>query len=63
MNYDFNISYPQLPFEKKVIVNTINPYSYCIAQRDHLFKDALTTSDILLPDGIGIVWAAKVLNI
>jgi len=47
---------------KKVLVNTINQYSYCIAQQDEEFKQALVNSDILLPDGVGITAAAKFLN-
>ena len=46
----------------KLIVNTINQYSYCIAHEDTAFEKALKASDILLPDGVGIVWAAKWLN-
>jgi len=41
------------------IVNTINPHSYIKASKDRLFFKALKSSDILLPDGIGIVLAAK----
>jgi N-acetylglucosaminyldiphosphoundecaprenol N-acetyl-beta-D-mannosaminyltransferase len=39
------------------IINTINPHSYCIASKDLEFKNALKESDILLPDGIVIVFA------
>lgn len=39
------------------IINTINPHSYCIASKELEFKNALKESDILLPDGIGIVFA------
>lgn len=44
------------------IINTINPHSYCVQKTDPEFAQALQASDVLLPDGIGIVWAAKVLN-
>jgi N-acetylglucosaminyldiphosphoundecaprenol N-acetyl-beta-D-mannosaminyltransferase len=44
------------------IINTINPHSYCMAKRDGAFETALQASDVLLPDGVGIVWAEKVLN-
>lgn len=47
---------------KKVLVNTINQYSYCIAEQDEEFKQALVHSDVLLPDGVGITAAAKFLN-
>ncbi|SHM93566.1 N-acetylglucosaminyldiphosphoundecaprenol N-acetyl-beta-D-mannosaminyltransferase [Flavobacterium xinjiangense] len=46
----------------KTLINTINQYSYCIAERDAVFKTALQQSDILLPDGIGIVAAVKLLS-
>lgn len=47
---------------KKSVINTINQYSYCIAEEDSSFKEALAHSDILLPDGVGIVAAAKFLK-
>jgi len=47
---------------RKVLVNTINQYSYCIAEQDEEFKHALKYSDVLLPDGVGITAAAKFLN-
>ncbi|MDQ6471027.1 WecB/TagA/CpsF family glycosyltransferase [Flavobacterium sp. LHD-80] len=46
----------------KVLISTINQYSYCIAEEDPEFKKALQESDILLPDGIGIVAAVQLLN-
>lgn len=52
----------EIDFESNKIINTINPHSYCIAKKDSLFKEALLNSSILLPDGIGIVWAEKFLN-
>lgn len=44
------------------IINTINPHSYCVSKKDKEFQIALKDSDVLLPDGIGIVWAERVLN-
>lgn len=46
----------------KTVINTINPHSYCEAKKDVFYNQALHQSDILLPDGIGIVWAIKTLN-
>lgn len=43
----------------KTVINTINPHSYCVSKTDTLFQEALLKSDILLPDGSGIVMAAK----
>jgi N-acetylglucosaminyldiphosphoundecaprenol N-acetyl-beta-D-mannosaminyltransferase len=51
-----------LDLGKVKIINTLNPHSYCIAEEDLKFKQALMASDVLLPDGIGIVWAEKILN-
>ncbi|MDV7140214.1 WecB/TagA/CpsF family glycosyltransferase [Maribacter sp. TH_r10] len=45
--------------KSKTIINTVNQYSYCMAEKDPLFKEALHASDVLLPDGVGIVAAAK----
>lgn len=44
--------------DQKQIINTINPHSYVTAKNDPLFEMALRNSDILLPDGSGIVLAA-----
>ena len=51
-----------LPKDRKIVINTINQYSYCIGEQDSDFKKALKKSDILLPDGVGIVAAAKFLT-
>jgi N-acetylglucosaminyldiphosphoundecaprenol N-acetyl-beta-D-mannosaminyltransferase len=40
-----------------------NPHSLVTASSDPLFKKALTSADILLPDGTGIILAAKLLNL
>jgi N-acetylglucosaminyldiphosphoundecaprenol N-acetyl-beta-D-mannosaminyltransferase len=47
--------------EGMIIINTINPHSYCVALEDELFEEALKKSDVLLPDGVGICWASKLL--
>lgn len=48
--------------ENNQVINTINPHSYITAKTDAKFSEALHESDILLPDGSGIVMAAKWLN-
>jgi N-acetylglucosaminyldiphosphoundecaprenol N-acetyl-beta-D-mannosaminyltransferase len=58
----FNSSLSKINFNTKCLITTVNQYSYMIAEKDEAFKKALTTSDILLPDGVGIVAAAKMLN-
>ncbi|MGI4020883.1 MAG: WecB/TagA/CpsF family glycosyltransferase [Janthinobacterium lividum] len=47
---------PQLP---KIVINTINQYSFCMAEKEAEFKNALLESDVLLPDGVGIVAAVR----
>ena len=44
------------------VINTINSHSYCVSKKDKEFQIALKDSNILLPDGIGVVWAERVLN-
>ena len=58
----FNKPLCKIDFSKYKIINTINPHSYCESKKDVKFAKALKESDILLPDGIGIVWAENFLN-
>jgi N-acetylglucosaminyldiphosphoundecaprenol N-acetyl-beta-D-mannosaminyltransferase len=51
----------KLPEARNTVINTINQYSYCMAEKDPIFKTALQKSDVLLPDGVGITFAAKFL--
>src|SRR5690606_2241340 len=52
----------ELPLLPKILINTINQYSYCMAGKDSAFKAALQGSDVLLPDGIGMVAAVRFLK-
>lgn len=47
---------------KRILISTINPHSFYVAEHDPLFKEALQNSDVLLPDGVGIVWANWLIN-
>ena len=58
----YNKCLDSIDLHSNKIINTINPHSYCIASKDLEFKSALKESDILLPDGIGIVFAELFLN-
>lgn len=49
-------------FDDNRIINTINPHSYCVSKQDKDFETALKASNILFPDGIGIVLSVKLLN-
>ena len=47
---------------RSLLINTINPHCYCEAKKDEFYKEALQNSDVLIPDGIGIVWAVHILK-
>lgn len=49
----------QIGFSQKILINTINQYSFCIAEQDANFKAALKGSDVLLPDGEAVVSAVR----
>lgn len=61
-NHVFSEDLNSIDLNKKTIINTINPHSYCVSKSDISFQKALLNSDILLPDGSGIVIAAKFLR-
>jgi N-acetylglucosaminyldiphosphoundecaprenol N-acetyl-beta-D-mannosaminyltransferase len=63
LNYNvFTKSLQKLDLNAVGIINTINSHSYCLARKDKKFEDALKASDLLLPDGTGIVLAAKIVH-
>jgi N-acetylglucosaminyldiphosphoundecaprenol N-acetyl-beta-D-mannosaminyltransferase len=63
INYSiFNGNLNQIGFAHKTLVNTINQYSFCIAEEDIAFKKSLQYSDVLLPDGMAIVAAVRLLT-
>lgn len=48
--------------QPKVLINTLNAHSYNTLQKDKIFGKALLDSDVLLPDGISVVWATRLLT-
>ncbi|MBE0649539.1 MAG: WecB/TagA/CpsF family glycosyltransferase [Bacteroidales bacterium] len=63
LNFKIDTTLDPADFDQhQVVVNTINPHSYCLTKSDNAFWDALQKSDVLIPDGMGIVWAAKFLT-
>jgi N-acetylglucosaminyldiphosphoundecaprenol N-acetyl-beta-D-mannosaminyltransferase len=58
----FNGQITTIHLTEKTLINTINQYSYCIAEKDPNFKKALQNSDILLPDGIAITFVSRIIN-
>jgi N-acetylglucosaminyldiphosphoundecaprenol N-acetyl-beta-D-mannosaminyltransferase len=55
----FNTTLDKIDLRLKVLISTLNQYSFSLAASDNTFKQALLGSDILLPDGVGIVMAVK----
>jgi N-acetylglucosaminyldiphosphoundecaprenol N-acetyl-beta-D-mannosaminyltransferase len=45
--------------DRKLVINTINAHSHNVAQKDALFAEALMNSDVLIPDGAGVVKAVQ----
>lgn len=50
-----------LKSDSATVINTINPHSYVVQKSDEAFRASLKESDFLLPDGSGMVLAAKFL--
>jgi len=48
--------------KKKTVIFTPNPEFLVYAAKNPKFKEILNSADISLPDGIGLVWAAKILG-
>lgn len=48
--------------EGKLLINTINAFSYNNARNDSLFAEALLKGDVLIPDGISVVKACHFLK-
>lgn len=44
-------------------ITTLNPEQVVLAQKDKEFRDIINQSDLAIPDGIGIVWAVKLLQL
>ncbi|PRY54575.1 exopolysaccharide biosynthesis WecB/TagA/CpsF family protein [Arcticibacter pallidicorallinus] len=58
----FNAALDKMQLNQKTVINTINQYSYVMTTKDPVFKEALMSSDVLLPDGVGITIASSLLN-
>jgi len=57
----FNQSLKQLPDHQKLLITTINAHCYNVSQKDEVYREALINSDVLIPDGISVVWAIRFL--
>ena len=57
----YNGSLDDLDASKKLIT-TLNAHSYNTLKKDPTFGESLSASDILLPDGVSMVWASRFLS-
>jgi len=60
--YRVATAFPELPADEgsaPLVINTINTHAWVVATHDNLFREALVSSSVLLPDGEGIVWAVR----
>jgi bacterial polymer biosynthesis proteins, WecB/TagA/CpsF family len=57
----FNQSLKEIS-QQKALINTLNAHSFNTVQNDKDFHKALQCSDVLLPDGIGVVLAMRMLT-
>lgn len=48
--------------DRSLLITTLNAHSYNVTHHDKEFEIALQQSDVLLPDGISVVLAAKLLR-
>jgi N-acetylglucosaminyldiphosphoundecaprenol N-acetyl-beta-D-mannosaminyltransferase len=62
MNYEiYTGDLLQIDTSKKMVITTINQYSFCLAEENEELKNALLQSDLLLPEGLSIVFAIRIL--
>ena len=52
----------EIKINRHLIINTLNGHSYNLAKQDSVFREALRASDVLLPDGVSVVFGARFLK-
>jgi len=43
----------------KLLINTINAHCFNLLHYDQLYQNALLNSDVLIPDGVSVVWSIR----
>lgn len=56
----YNQPLDSLP-DTNLLITTLNAHSYNVACTDTVFAKALQGSNVILPDGISVVWASRIL--
>jgi N-acetylglucosaminyldiphosphoundecaprenol N-acetyl-beta-D-mannosaminyltransferase len=54
----FNGDLNTLP-DRKLLITTLNAHSYNMSGEDDKFAGSLAKSDVLIPDGVSVVWAVR----
>lgn len=55
----YNNTIDQLSNSDKLLITTMNAHCYNLAKKDCFYQEALRHSNVLIPDGISVVWASK----
>jgi len=55
----YNQHLSELSNQDKLLISTINAHCYNKAQVDSYYREALLNSDVLIPDGIGVILAVR----
>ena len=64
LDADLNSVFQSINSRKKTChMACANPHSLTVAAKDNIFQQALKRADILIPDGTGIIIAAKILGL
>jgi N-acetylglucosaminyldiphosphoundecaprenol N-acetyl-beta-D-mannosaminyltransferase len=58
-----NLITNSLKNSEKIILTCINPHSFYLLNNDLNFYNSVIKSNLLIPDGIGILYASKLLNL
>lgn len=45
--------------EEKILINTLNAHCYNVARTDPVYNEALINCDVLIPDGVSVIWAMR----
>ena len=55
----YNHPLDKLSSQSKILISTINAHCHNIAHSDPEYYNALIKSEVLIPDGISVVWAVR----
>lgn len=56
-SYNLHVDYLSIIPDQKALITTINAHCYNLTKSDGFYREVLIKSDVIIPDGIGVVWA------